>query len=241
MTLPSPASASAPTLITDRTALGPELLRGYRTDGAAAAPGRALRPPGRQPSAPAWPRARVDQTIARRRAVHEFGDLDLRLDQLDDVVGQALAADRELWPTEVAAGLGVHLVLLAWRVPGLAAGAYAASPDGWSAVPPLPGFAPPVPREFVIQREFAEAPALLLAGGDLGAGLRRHGLHGHRLLAVRAAAALHTAWLATVAGGGYGCFFGGVVDEAVRRYAGADGDRRSLVVGLALGFPPVGA
>jgi hypothetical protein len=131
-------------------------------------------------------------------------------------------------------------VLAAWDVVGLAPGRYTVTPDlDLHPVPARADARPDArPREFVIQDEFAAAPAMVFAGGDLGAALAAHGLHGHRLLATRAAAALHTAWLVTVARGGEGCLFGGVVDAAVRAWAGADGHRRSLILGLALGYPP---
>ena len=53
-------------------------------------------------------------------------------------------------------------------------------------------------EELVMQREFADAPALLVITGNLAAALARHGSHGHRLLLTRAGAAGHAAWLAAL-------------------------------------------
>jgi hypothetical protein len=173
-----------------------------------------------------------------RRAVHQFDDLRCDLDQLLAVAGEARRADADLWGSEVAAGRPAELVALAWRVDGLPVGAYSVTPAlDLAPVPAVPGARSITPREFVIQDEFAAAPVMLLAGGNLAAALAVHGVHGHRLLASRASTALHTSWLTAVALGGYGCLFGGVVDAAVRAWAGADGSRRSLVLGAALGFP----
>lgn len=235
------AQGGRPRPLTDRHGLVEELLRSAERD----SKGRLHRPDDRPaPDVPApvrrpghWTAGLVTDVTHMRRAVHQFDDLHFSVDALLTVAGEARQADTQLWGSEVKAGRSIDLVALAWRVDSLSPGAYNVS-DTLQLVPvPTRGSGLPSPREFVIQDEFAAAPVILFAGGNLEAALAAHGVHGHRLLASRAAASLHTAWLTTVALGGYGCLFGGVVDAAVRAATGADGHRRSLVIGAALGLP----
>ena len=233
-------TTTPPAPLTDRSGLVRALLEQAVADSRARlGTAAAIPPPPVTPGRRArWTPQIVAGVSHARRAVHQFDDLGYTADALLTVAGEARHADAELWAGEVGAGRAVELVALAWRVDGLTPGAYRVT-SGLD-LEPVVSDRLPTPREFVIQHEFAAAPLMLLAGGDLAAALAAHGVHGHRLLAARAAAALHTAWLSTVALGGYGCLFGGVVDAAVRAGAGADGHRRSLVLGACLGLPGVG-
>lgn len=232
----------APSPCFERTALVGELMREVRRSsadlGRALPAGTAL--PGQSAAGGApWTPRKVLRVLGRRRAVHEFASLTCTADQLLRALAEGRSTDRALWP-EDCRDAPVELVVAAWRVADLPQGLYRLTADlDLRLLPARDGVtARPSARDFVIQAEFAETPAMVFAGGDLGAALRTYGQHGHRVLATRAAAALHTAWLTTVALGGHGCMFGGVVDAAVRDWAGADGHHRSLVVGAAFGYLP---
>ncbi|WP_181435061.1 nitroreductase family protein [Curtobacterium sp. MCBD17_019] len=92
-------------------------------------------------------------------------------------------------------------------------------------------------REMVLQPEFADAAAILLAVGDLEGMSRRFGAHGHRMLLSRGGAACEAAWLAAVSAGLTGSIFAGFLPSALRATAGIDGNRELQLLALAIGAP----
>ena len=199
------------------------------------------RPPHRGPvtvlPAPSAPRSALGDVLPGRTAVRDYDRTPLAAADLSAVFAAADRMDARGWPGERAAGVDLELYCAAWRVTGVDTGLYryrpgrselcrvADLPDGREA------------EELVMQREFAEAPALLVITGNLAAAVARHGSHGHRLLLTRAGAAGHAAWLAALRLGLVGTVFAGLLPSALRERAGADGYHRAALFAFAAGHP----
>jgi len=204
--------------------LGASDLRKPAGLGAAAVAPRAALPEPGDPGA-------LDALLRRRTSVRTWARTPLAQEEVRTVVRAAGDADARLWPGEAAAGQGLELLLVAWRVAGLAPGLYAGL--GLERAGELP--TGPAAQELVLQVEYAEAPALVLVLGDLAAAEARHGCHGHRLALLRAGAAAHAGWLAALGAGLVGGVFAGLLPGPLRGLAGVDGASRAQLFALAIG------
>lgn len=187
--------------------------------------------------APASPRAALHDVLPERSAIREYPPTPLSQADLSALFAAADRMDARGWAADRAAGVDLELYCAAWRVTGVSTGLYrylperselcrvANLPDGRDA------------EELVMQREFADAPALLVITGNLAAALARHGSHGHRLLLTRAGAAGHAAWLAALRLGLGGTVFAGLLPNVLRERAGADGYHRAALFAFAAGHP----
>jgi nitroreductase family protein len=187
--------------------------------------------------APAAPRAALHDVLPERTAIRDYDRTPLSGADLSALFAAADRMDTRGWAADRAAGVDLELYCAAWRVTGVDTGLYryrpgrselcrvADLPDGREA------------EELVMQREFAEAPALLVITGNLAAAVARHGSHGHRLLLTRAGAAGHAAWLAALRLGLVGTVFAGLLPSALRERAGADGYHRAALFAFAAGHP----
>lgn len=179
----------------------------------------------------------LEPVLQARVSMHVYGEGPLTLAETGTFLAAATAGDARDWGAERQAGADLDLVLLARHVTGLAPAMYQYVPRRHHLLPighlPAAGAA-----ELVIQAEFARAPALLFAVGNLAAALERHGSHGHRQLLVRAGAVLHHAWLGALSLGLAGCIFAGLLPNALRDLAGTDGYTRMPLLALAVGRAP---
>lgn len=223
-----------------------DLLEESRSPGAGApadAPGRPV--PLGDPAAPVIPLPgaaagdAIEATLAARRSERDYAPTPLDVQQVSTVLAGAREADARAWGEEREAGVGVELLLVAWRVEGLAPALYVHRPeqDALAFVGPAPTGEPAA--DLLLQREYAAAPALLIVMGDLAAALHRHGSHGYRLMLLRAAGAAHAAWLAAVSLGLRGSVFAGLLPDAVHELTGSNGYDRTQLFGFAFG-PPLG-
>lgn len=213
----------------------------------------AARPPGPVPAhlrrapevgpltrlpAPASPRARLADVLPGRSSAHDYAPTALSGAQVSAVFAAADRMDARGWAAERAAGVDLELYCAAWRVSGVDTALYRYLPQrsALCRVASLPDG--PQAEELVLQREFAQAPALLVITGNLAAALTRHGSHGHRLLLTRAGAAGHAAWLAALRLDLVGTVFAGLLPHVLRERAGADGYHRAALFAFAVGHPP---
>ncbi|GAA2707319.1 nitroreductase family protein [Actinoplanes palleronii] len=198
-------------------------------------------PPHEGPSialpAPAGPRLALDDVLAERTSTRDYAPAAMSAEDLSALFAAADRMDARGWAGEREAGVGLELYCAAWRVTGVDTGLYRYLP-GESAlrrVASLPSGAEA--EELVLQREFAQAPALLVITGNLAGALARHGSHGHRLLLSRAGAAGHAAWLAALRLGLVGTVFAGLLPHVLRERVGADGYHRAPLFAFAAGHP----
>ncbi|MBT2365428.1 nitroreductase family protein [Streptomyces sp. ISL-10] len=175
------------------------------------------------------------QALRTRSAVRQWASGPMEVGTLARVLQYACEQDDRIWkpafptlPTPTAA-------VLARRVGGLPDGYYHYDPGREALVRQ----AQPMPpaEELVLQLEFAQAPVLVLALGDLAQATGRHGASGHRLLLARGAALAHAMWLAALSRGAVGTVFAGVLNAAGRTELGIDGFHQAQLLGLALGEP----
>lgn len=224
----------------DPVALTTEVLRRSRTDSwspvaGAVAPvlaGAGLPAGLRRRPAPGAP---VEEVLRSRVSVRHFAADPVGQDDLEAVLAAGAEVDRACWPGEWAAGNGLALVAVAWRVDDLAPGAYLLG-DGLQRVGDVP--TGPAARRTVLQPEYADSPALCLVFGNLAAALERHGDHGYRQLLVRGGAAAHTGWLTALGRGLVGGVFAGFLADAARSFTGRSDATARQLLALALGRPP---
>ena len=199
-------------------------------------------PPGGAPlsaARPAADRRPLEAVLRSRTAARVYGDEPLTIGEVGAVLAAAAQGDATSWDREHRAGLALDLVLVAWRVTGLgvATHLYRSKQHALHQLAPVPyGQAA---QDLVLQREFARAAALVVVTGPLGGAIARHGTHGHRTLLLRAGAAAHRAWLAAESLDLVGCIFAGLLPQAVRELAAADGFVRAPLLAFALGRRPV--
>jgi hypothetical protein len=187
--------------------------------------------------APAAPRAALGEVLPGRTAVRDYAGAPLSGAELSAMFAAADRMDARGWPAERAAGVDLELYCAAWRVTGVDTGLYRYLPEGsrLCRVASLPDG--PEAEELVMQREFAEAAALVVITGNLAAALARHGSHGHRLLLTRAGAAGHAAWLAALRLHLVGTVFAGLLPNVLRERADADGYHRAALFAFAAAHP----
>ncbi|MGW4566834.1 nitroreductase family protein [Streptomyces sp. NPDC004561] len=174
------------------------------------------------------PTGSVGEVLAGRRSVRSFADRPIAATDLSELLGTALAAERDRWPVRPTDDLTV--LVQAYRVRGLATGWYEAAADGSLTVvagtPQLPDPA----------AHFDDAPAVLSFGGDLRTAVRHAGVAGYSDLLVRAAALAHNCWLPAIARGLGGCLRGRAQYVSTAAFvAGHPGHRHLL--SLTLGHP----
>ena len=187
--------------------------------------------------APSSPRGALDDVLLERTSVRDYAGTPLSAADLSALFAAADRMDADGWPGERDAGVDLELYCAAWRVTGVDTGLYRYLP-GQSALCRVAGLPDgPEAEELVMQREFAQAAALLVITGNLAAALARHGSHGHRLLLTRAGAAGHAAWLTALRLGLVGTVFAGLLPHVLRERAGADGYHRAALFAFAAGHP----
>lgn len=131
----------------------------------------------------------------------------------------------------------LSLNLVAWNVEGLAPAVYRYVP-ATHALRRI-GVAPEsmaAREELVLQVEFAAAPFVVLVTGNLAAACAKHGGFGHRQLLMRAGAAGHRMWLASLQVGLVGTVFAGFIGNSARDLAQVDGYRKSSLLAFAAGY-----
>lgn len=181
--------------------------------------------------------AAIETVLRRRRSVRHYAPDSVTAEEVATVLRAARAADEAHFAGERAAGVSVDLMLAARRVDGVERRLHVLreDPDRLCPVTDLPDEADAA--DLVLQREYADSPALVLVLGALGAALERHGDHGYRLMLLRAGAVAHAGWLAADALGLDATVFAGLLPSAVTALTGSDGFTRGQLFGLTFGAP----
>jgi nitroreductase len=178
----------------------------------------------------------LDETVLARRAVRFYAPDPVSADVLATLLNAAARGDREEWPAENHAGVALRLIVVAWRVVGIAPAIYEYQPDphALSRIGPAPD---PLndAKDLVLQTEFAHSPLIILIAGNLAAASTRYGAWGHRQLLMRGGAAGQRLWLTTVALGLAGTVFAGFLPHAAHRAAKIDGYRNAGLLAYSCG------
>lgn len=189
----------------------------------------------RDRSAPPRVAARVEPVLQRRESVRRYADRPVDVDDLLDSLTSARELDEHLWPDEVQDGNGITLAVLVWRVDGIETGLHRLGGAGLEKIGP--GVPPEDADDLVLQPEYSEAAALVLALGDLDRSHARHGGAGYHRLLVRAGAVLHEVWLNAIERQLVGSIFAGFLPDGARALLGPDDLTQRQLLALALGHP----
>jgi hypothetical protein len=180
----------------------------------------------------------LQQALLVRGAVRAYDAAPISLAQLGTMLRVGSEGDRQDWPQEEVSGVGLQLMVVAWRVAEL-------EPAIWryeSAAHELVYVGPaPSPKEadtLTLQVEFTAAPALVFISGSLAAACARYGSWGHRQLLLRGGAAGQRLWLGAIGVGLVGTVFAGFLPRAANRFAGVDGYLQSSLLAFAVGRLP---
>jgi SagB-type dehydrogenase family enzyme len=219
------------------------LLRDIRDAGAPVAgiepryPSRRMRRAPQRVALPQPPTVGIDlATVLRSRtSVRNYSDETVPLEAVAAILMAAARVDSRNWHAQQTEGIRLSLLLVAWRLDGLAAGTYIYADDSHELLLVGPALPQSEAQELVLQQEFARAAALLIILGDMAEAIEREGSHGYRQLLLRAGAAAHSADLAAMSVGLAGCFTAGLLVRAVEALAGIDGCHQSTLFALAVG------
>lgn len=173
--------------------------------------------------------------LRSRKATRAYGDESISLDSVLTMLSVASEGDQSDWTAEhIAAPLEYRLV--AWNVRDLTPAIYAFDNENQTLnkVHEAPDRAADG-SNLVLQPEFARAAAIVLITGALGSAIEEYGAWGHQNLLVRAGAAGHRLWLASLACGLVGTVFAGFLPRAAQQLAGVDGYRRAGLFAYATG------
>jgi len=180
----------------------------------------------------------LQQALMVRTAVRAYDAAPVSLAQLGTLLRAASEGDRQDWPQEEAAGVGLQLTVVAWRVEGLERAIWRYQPQTHELVEAGPAPAPEEADTLTLQVEFTAAPALVLITGSLAAACARYGSWGHRQLLLRAGSAGQRLWLGAIGVGLAGSVFAGMLPRAANRFAGADGYLQAGLLAFAFGRLP---
>ncbi len=170
----------------------------------------------------------LEEALLTRTSLRFFSEESVELAQLATILKTASAGDEQDWSQERAKGIALNLLVVAWRVHGLAPAVYSYIPESHelartNTVPDQYTEG----KDLVLQTEFADAPVIVLITGNLAAACMRHGAWGHRQLLLRAGAAGHRLWISSLGVGLVGTVFAGFLPRAAQRVANVDGYRNA--------------
>jgi len=176
-------------------------------------------------------------SLDARTAVRTYAPDAIGLAELGTLLRAAADGDRYDWPDEEAAGVGLRLIVVEWRVDRLEPAVWVYEPRthalAYVGNAPTAGEAPAL----TLQLEFTTAPALIFISGGLAAACARYGSWGHRQLLLRAGAAGQRLWLSAIGIGLSGSIFAGFLPRAADRFAAIDGYLQANLLAFAVGYP----
>lgn len=180
----------------------------------------------------------LQQALRMRGAVRVYDEAPLTLAELGTVFHTAMWGDQQDWPQEAAAGVGLQLLAVAWRVDGLEPAIWRYEPQAHELA--YVGVAPAAheAETLTLQLEFTAAPVIVFITGNLAAACARYGEWGHRQMLLRGGAAGQRLWLSSIGLGLCGSVFAGFVPRAAQRFAKVDGYLQASLLAFAVGRPP---
>jgi len=173
-----------------------------------------------RPSAPSYD---YRQTQDRRHSTHTYSTETISLSDFHQICSHAQNAEPNL-----------SLMLIVSSVDGLVPGVYVYHDHAVSLVRAVDTQSRER-EEWVLQREFAHVPLVLVVCGSV-ARCERNGTHAYRDLMVRAGNMCQDAWLTAVSIGLAGVMFAGLLHAGLKSL-GLDGWQKTGLVGLAIGHP----
>ncbi|MBV9713427.1 MAG: nitroreductase family protein [Ktedonobacteraceae bacterium] len=178
----------------------------------------------------------LEEVMEERTSLRFYSEEPVELAQVATILSVASAGDEQDWSQEIAAGVTLHLLVVAWKVRNLvpAVYRYVAGNHMLEYVGPAPN-RQTEGADLVLQTEFADAPVIVLITGNLAGACERHGAWGHRQLLLRAGAAGHRLWLSSLGVGLVGTVFAGFLPRAAHRVIGVDGYRNAGLFAYAAG------
>jgi SagB-type dehydrogenase family enzyme len=206
-----------------------------------AVPEELLRRPGGQKGAiVSLPVERVggrllDEVLSSRHSVRTYTDDPVSLAQLSTILGYAHRWDAAEWRSGERGEEDLKFTVLANNVEGLEPGVYAYEPVSHELVSLRGALSVEESSDLFVQPEFAEAPVTVWIGANLAAACSRAGSFGHRRLLIRAGAAGHRLWMASLALGMAGCLVAGIKPRAARTSFGLDGYTNASLLAFAAG------
>ena len=180
----------------------------------------------------------VEDILERRSSVRFFSREDgIRQDHLKRLLSDAALFAQSVWGNEEPL-FRLRTCVFPERIAGGEmdpARAYEFLPGSGAFVEV--GRMPPddAKERLVLQREFADAAAIVIWTAGLADAVRRHGSYAYKELLIRSGAAAHFAWLRSLALGYEGTVFAGILPKALRQICGVDGYRSHQTFALALG------
>ncbi|MGH9914865.1 MAG: nitroreductase family protein [Pyrinomonadaceae bacterium] len=177
----------------------------------------------------------VGEILASRTSIRHYTNDTVSKGQLSTMLSCAYQGDAQDWPEENHERLPLTFLVLAWRIDGLDPGVYAYDHQNnalcFSSVAPSSTEA----VDLFVQREVASAPLVIWIVGNLAAACARHGAFGHRQLLLRAGAAGHRLWMASLGMGLEGLLVSGLVPGAARHLLGLDGYGKASLFAFVTG------
>lgn len=174
--------------------------------------------------------------LAKRRTVRQYGQTSVSLLSVATMLHYAHRADAIEWSEEHRCGLGLTYIIVANAVDEVEPGVYEYSPKHHRLLRLRPALSREQRAELLVQDEYADAPLFVWIIGNLAGACFRHGAYGHKQLLIRAGAAGHRLWMATLALGMSGSVIAGVVPGAARETLGLDGYKRASLFAFTAGF-----
>jgi SagB-type dehydrogenase family enzyme len=177
----------------------------------------------------------LGEVLAGRRSVRIYTDDPVSLAQLSTILGYAHRWDAAEWRSVERGEEALKFTVLANNVEGLEPGVYAYEPVSHELISLRGALSTEESMDLFAQSEFAEAPVTVWISANLAAACSRAGSFGHRRLLIRAGAAGHRLWMASLALGMAGCMVAGVIPGAARRRLGMDGYTNASLLAFAAG------
>jgi SagB-type dehydrogenase family enzyme len=177
----------------------------------------------------------LDEVLTHRHSVRTYTDDPVSLAQLSTILGYAHQWDAAEWLSGEREEEALKFTVLANNVEGLESGVYAYEPVSRELVSLREALSAEERLDLFVQAEFAEAPVSVLISANLAAACSRAGSFGHRRLLIRAGAAGHRLWMASLALGMAGCLVAGVIPGAARKRLGMDGYTNATLLTFATG------
>lgn len=180
----------------------------------------------------------LQRSLLARSAMRAYDETPISLAQLGTMLHVASEGDRQDWPQEEAAGVGLQLLVVAWRVADLEPAVWRYEPVAHELVYVGPAPGPKDANTLTLQLEFTAAPALVFISGSLAAACARYGSWGHRQLLLRGGAAGQRLWFGAIGVGLVGTVFAGFLPRTANRFANVDGYLQASLLTFAVGRLP---
>ena len=177
----------------------------------------------------------LDEVLAGRTSVRTYTDDPVSPVQLSTVLGYAHRWDAAEWQGGECVDEALRFTVLANNVEGLEPGVYVYEPVARELISLRGALSADESADLFVQPEFADAPVIVWISANLAAACARNGSFGHRRLLIRAGAAGHRLWMASLALGMAGCLVAGVIPGAAKRHLGLDGYTNASLLAFTAG------